>query len=243
MKNFSSMTAIISGLSSTSISRLKKTWELLPKTVLLNFHKMDNLMSIGKNYSEYRNMLRFIDEEDEPSLPFLGMFLSDLRFLTDGNPDYLHNNRSIINYNKRMNLTKTINDILKFSQHAYNFREVKEIKKYLAEVWANLQDDEALYEMSLKLEPRVSLLPAKSKRGKSVSGHGHGHGHGSSSSAGTGGVGAAAGNSYVHPLSANEVTSSSGTAAAGGSLTATALGAARKRFNTRAAYSISGGGL
>ncbi|GMG53320.1 unnamed protein product [Ambrosiozyma monospora] len=52
MKNFSSMTAIISGLSSTSISRLKKTWELIPKTVLLNFHKMDNLMSIGKNYSE-----------------------------------------------------------------------------------------------------------------------------------------------------------------------------------------------
>ncbi|GMG20782.1 unnamed protein product [Ambrosiozyma monospora] len=239
------MTAIISGLSSTSISRLKKTWELIPKTVLLNFHKMDNLMSIGKNYSEYRNMLRFIDEEDEPSLPFLGMFLSDLRFLTDGNPDYLHNNRSIINYNKRMNLTKTINDILKFGEHAYNFTEVKEIKRYLAEVWANLQDDEALYEMSLKLEPRVSLLPAKSKRGKSVSGHGRGHGNGhtSSSGAGTGGVGTSAGSgSYVHPLSANEVTSSSGTAAAaGGSLTA--FGIARKRYHTRAAYGMTGGGL
>ncbi|ODV82853.1 hypothetical protein CANARDRAFT_10144 [[Candida] arabinofermentans NRRL YB-2248] len=162
LKNFSSMTAIISGLGSTSISRLKKTWELIPRHLMTNFNKMDNLMSIGKNYGEYRSILKFIDEENEPCLPFLGMYLSDLRFLTDGNSDNLQNNKKLINISKRINIYKSIKEVIKFNSKNYNFEKIDEIWLYLKNIWEILPNDEKLYEISLKLEPRVSLLKQQS---------------------------------------------------------------------------------
>ncbi|KAG7878067.1 hypothetical protein KL937_004215 [Ogataea polymorpha] len=158
LRNYSSMTAIISGLSSTSISRLKKTWVLVPKHLVANFEKMDQLMSIGKNYSEYRSILKFVNEDPEPCLPFLGMYLSDLRFLTDGNSDYLHNNRNLVNFGKRLSIYRTIQEVIKFNSKAYHFEKIDELWSYFYDMWEQLPDDDKLYNISLKLEPMVSLV-------------------------------------------------------------------------------------
>ncbi|KAH3666847.1 hypothetical protein OGAPHI_003296 [Ogataea philodendri] len=158
LRNFSSMTAIVSGLSSTSISRLKKTWSHVPTHIVSNFEKMDQLMSIGKNYSEYRNVLKFINEDEDPCLPFLGMYLSDLRFLTDGNPDYLHDSNKLINFSKRLNIYRTIEEVIKFNNRNYHFEKIDELWTYLREIWNNLPDEDKLYSISLKLEPLVSLV-------------------------------------------------------------------------------------
>ncbi|KAG7738219.1 hypothetical protein KL932_003826 [Ogataea haglerorum] len=158
LRNYSTMTAIISGLSSTSISRLKKTWVLVPKHLMANFEKMDQLMSIGKNYSEYRSILKFVNEDSEPCLPFLGMYLSDLRFLTDGNPDYLHNNRNLVNFGKRLSIYRTIQEVIKFNAKAYHFEKIDELWSYFHDMWEQLPDDDKLYNISLKLEPMVSLV-------------------------------------------------------------------------------------
>ncbi|KAG7896506.1 hypothetical protein KL908_001020 [Ogataea polymorpha] len=158
LRNYSSMTAIISGLSSTSISRLKKTWVLVPKHLVANFEKMDQLMSIGKNYSEYRSILKVVNEDPEPCLPFLGMYLSDLRFLTDGNSDYLHNNRNLVNFGKRLSIYRTIQEVIKFNSKAYHFEKIDELWSYFYDMWEQLPDDDKLYNISLKLEPMVSLV-------------------------------------------------------------------------------------
>ncbi|GMF61794.1 unnamed protein product [[Candida] boidinii] len=151
------MTAIISALGSTQISRLKKTWELIPQHVLANFNRMDSLMSIGKNYSEYRNILKFIDSNSEPCLPFFGVYLSDLRFMSDGNADYLHKDRRLINMSKKMMITSTIEDALKYLITPYNFEKIDEIQNYLKEHFKDLPNEEKMYEMSLKLEARVTV--------------------------------------------------------------------------------------
>ncbi|GAV27902.1 hypothetical protein PMKS-001370 [Pichia membranifaciens] len=161
LKNFSSMTAIISGLGSTSISRLRKTWDAVPSFYVAKFQKMDNLMSIGKNYSEYRNILRFMETDDDPYLPFLGMYLSDLRFTTDGNSDWLGSKRGskgLVNYSKRMSIMKIMKEVLNFNETLYKIELDTDFSCYLHEMFTGLPDDEKMYELSIQIEPRVSLL-------------------------------------------------------------------------------------
>ncbi|GMM30160.1 Ras family guanine nucleotide exchange factor [Martiniozyma asiatica (nom. inval.)] len=201
LKNFSSMTAIISALSSTSIARLRKTWDLIPKSFMLKFQKMDNLMSIGKNYAEYRNILKFVEHGDIPYLPFLGMYLSDLRFTTDGNSDWLDVNNEeigsslmggsnsifttiasmstsdnyhgnipkVVNFSKRMNIVKIINQVLEFNETLYNIPYDENFICYLDTIFEGLPDDEVMYEMSINIEPRVSILKSVSNVNGSIS--------------------------------------------------------------------------
>lgn len=164
LKNFSSMTAIISALSSTSIARLKKTWDHVPSSFILKFNKMDSLMSISKNYSEYRNILKFMETDGDPYLPFLGVFLSDLRFTTDGNPDNLNvtnidsSKTRIVNFSKRINIRNIIDQLLSFNNVKYNYPFNENMVCYFMTIFDNLPDNERMYEMSINIEPRVSLL-------------------------------------------------------------------------------------
>lgn len=161
LKNFSSMTAIISGLSSTSVSRLRKTWDGVPQKFIDKFHKMDNLMSIGKNYKEYRNILKFVETDGDAYLPFLGMYLSDLRFTTDGNSDWLTSKRGskgIVNFSKRRNILRIIREVMDFNNNLYDIKLDTDFSRYLHEMFSELPDEEKLYELSLEIEPRVSLL-------------------------------------------------------------------------------------
>lgn len=171
LKNYSSMTAIISGLSSTSISRLRKTWDGVPSSYVLKFQKMDNLMSIGKNYSEYRNILRFVENDGDPYLPFLGMYLSDLRFTTDGNSDWLTSKKGpdgLVNFAKRLNIMKIIREVMNFNETIYKIKLDPDFSRYLNEIFVELPDDEKMYEMSIEIEPRVSLF--KNSKGISLTG-------------------------------------------------------------------------
>lgn len=170
IRNFSAMTAVISGLSSTSISRLKMAWSIVPKAAVEKFERMDKLMSIGKNYSEYRNMLKFITDDGDECLPFLGMYLSDLRFTTDGNPDYIHGDRSQINFSKRLSINKIVTEVLDFGRRRYKYKRNEAVIGYLLVMMNNIPDDEKLYEMSIQLEPRMSLKDQKrpAKRGSAA---------------------------------------------------------------------------
>ncbi|VEU24147.1 DEKNAAC105397 [Brettanomyces naardenensis] len=215
LKNFSSMTAIISGLGSTSISRLKTTWSLLPKKTLSDFEKMDNLMSIGKNYSEYRNMLKFIADDGDPCLPFLGMYLSDLRFTTDGNSNYIHGDKNLVNFSKRSAICRIVNEVMQFTDRRYELKRDDNIIGYMLVMFGNLPDDETLYEMSLKWEPRVSLLTEEQD------GHHGRRAKGSRTSAGS-----SVFSRVTHAAKKMNSTSSQGNKMA------------RKRYSTRAAYGI-----
>lgn len=168
LKNFSSMTAIISGLSLTSIARLKKTWAQVPAIFVTKFNKMDNLMSISKNYSEYRNILKFMETDGEPYMPFLGVFLSDLRFTTDGNSDMLkvrESNAKLVNFSKRVNIRNIIRQVLSFNDVTYNFPLDEQLVCYFMTIFENLPDNERQYQMSIHIEPRVSLLKGISDGG------------------------------------------------------------------------------
>jgi son of sevenless len=68
------MTAIVAGLNSTPIHRLKRSWnEIKPKAMTI-FQQLEALVQSWKNLAEFR---RTMAEVTGPCVPFLGMRLSN----------------------------------------------------------------------------------------------------------------------------------------------------------------------
>lgn len=152
--NFSSMTAIISALYSSSVHRLKKTWRYVSPETAMHLQSMNRLMNSSRNFNEYRDVLKFIGSE--PCVPFFGVYLSDLTFVYHGNPDYLLNRTRMINFAKRSKTTEIVSGIDRFKTTAYNLQEVSEIQAYLDSWFDKCPSIDEQYQLSLNLEPRES---------------------------------------------------------------------------------------
>ena len=105
----------------------------------------------ARNYSDYRAALR---KSALPCLPFLGLFLTDLTFTDDGNPDFRNNNK-LINFDKHVKTAKIITDLMHY-QTPYVLAEVPEIQEFLLHHIneRGTRDPQELYDLSLRLEPR-----------------------------------------------------------------------------------------
>lgn len=82
LRNYNSLMTIISALQSVNIMRLKKTWELLAPRYSILFQELRAAVSMDKNYASYRAALK---ASEIPTLPFLGLYLTDLTFVLEGN--------------------------------------------------------------------------------------------------------------------------------------------------------------
>lgn len=161
--NFSSMTAIISALYSSSVHRLKKTWRYVSLETAMHLQSMNRLMNSSRNFNEYRDVLKFIGSE--PCVPFFGVYLSDLTFVYHGNPDYLMNRSRIINFAKRSKTTEIVSGIDRFKTTSYNLHEVTEIQAYLDSWFDKCPNIDEQYQLSLNLEPRESVQGSTSGTG------------------------------------------------------------------------------
>lgn len=81
MRNFQTLFAIIAGLMSASVFRLKKSRELLSQETQQVWESFRHLVSLRSNFK----MLRICLESCEkmPTVPYIGMFLADLKALHD----------------------------------------------------------------------------------------------------------------------------------------------------------------
>lgn len=82
LRNYNSLMTIMSALQSVNIMRLKKTWELLAPRYSVLFQELRAAVSMDKNYAAYRTTLK---TSEIPTLPFLGLYLTDLTFVLEGN--------------------------------------------------------------------------------------------------------------------------------------------------------------
>jgi hypothetical protein len=105
----------------------------------------------SRNYADYRAALK---RASLPALPFLGLFLTDLTFTDDGNPD-TRNNGKLINFDKYAKTSKIITELMRY-QVPYPLSDVAEIQDYLLQSIQDrgTRDVQDLYELSLRLEPR-----------------------------------------------------------------------------------------
>uniref|UniRef100_A0A3Q2V707 Ral guanine nucleotide dissociation stimulator-like 2 n=1 Tax=Haplochromis burtoni TaxID=8153 RepID=A0A3Q2V707_HAPBU len=117
-KNFSSLYAIVSALKSNPIHRLRKTWQDTDRSeALRKYEELSEIFSDKDNYSQTRELLkeegtskfanldnrlnnRYLNKSNaQGTVPYLGIFLTDLTMLDTAVKDRLDN--GYINFDKR----------------------------------------------------------------------------------------------------------------------------------------------
>jgi len=146
LNNFNAIFEIISGLQNAAVHRLKKTWEMIGTRERKEYERMLELVSRNNNYRAIR---RAILDVKPPCIPYIGVFLTDLTFIEDGNPDFLNNK---INFIKRRKLALLIRDIQTYQQTPYKLHHLPQLQEQLKAMQPLAEDQ--LYDKSLIIEPR-----------------------------------------------------------------------------------------
>ncbi|KAG6832006.1 hypothetical protein H0H92_006042 [Tricholoma furcatifolium] len=153
MQNFSSMIAITSGLNTPPIRRLKRTWEQVNQRSQNAFQECERTIDSNKNFTKYRQLMASVTP---PCVPFIGVFLSTLQFIQDGNPDILPG--GLVNFRKRQKASEVINDIKRWQAQSFNFVPLQPVQAFIDESLNQYSDTKASSEhfwtLSLEREPR-----------------------------------------------------------------------------------------
>ncbi len=150
LNNFNACKAVVGALRSIPISRLTKSWALVPEGKTQEFNALEELLHQRKSYANMRAALKHVNGA---CLPYLGLFLTDITFVEEGNKDLTEcQGAQLINFFKRQKLMVVIREITKYKNIPYVFTVVPELAKRL-----RVSDDvteDSMIELSLKLEPR-----------------------------------------------------------------------------------------
>ncbi|KAJ6241693.1 guanine nucleotide exchange factor [Anaeramoeba flamelloides] len=153
--NFNSIQEISAGLNISSVFRLKKTKELLSnKSKQIWKHTAE----IVHRRNNFRLMREMISKIDPPALPYVGMYLTDLVFVDEGNPDTIlsMNRAELINFDKFRRTSEIIKQIQQFQQTPYYFKEVPQIRDWILRNTNKIYNTKDIYKQSLIIEPRES---------------------------------------------------------------------------------------
>eukprot|EP01080_Neovahlkampfia_damariscottae_P012015 gene12015-5415_t len=152
LHNYNLMLEIISGLKCNGVNRLKKTKEKLSENHQI---KMKELDRISDPYKSYKILRDIIIGQSPPCVPYIGMYLTDLTFLEDGNPDVIGEDE-LINWTKRSLYAQIIRQIQVYQLNDYQkfIDEIPSLHKYLMEIKNVSRELDSLYDESLILEPK-----------------------------------------------------------------------------------------
>ena len=136
-------------LQGASIYRLKKSWALVKKKQNAVLERLMQVISREHNSKAYREMLHSCDP---PCVPYLGTYLTDLTFISDGNPKRLPENDKLINWQRLSSMAAIVMEIKQFASTPYCLVPIAMCQ----EMFDSLPslDDAELHAMSLAHEPR-----------------------------------------------------------------------------------------
>lgn len=161
LNNYDSLMAIICSLNSSTVLRLKKTWESVSQKTKNAFEELKQVVDISRNYTVLRQRLQGLIP---PCLPFVGIYLTDLTFVDHGNPTTRQlttedeESIPVINYDKHMKTAKIISELQRF-QIPYRLTEVPELQTWMQDQLVRVRSAgeksfQNHYRRSLVLEPR-----------------------------------------------------------------------------------------
>ena len=171
LNNYDSLMAIICSLNSSTIVRLKRTWEAVSQKRKDILKDLQAIVKPDKNYATLRKRL---NDHVPPCLPFVGTYLTDLTFVDAGNPATKQLPGSsdgesipVINFDKHTRTAKIIGELQRF-QIPYRLAEVPELQEWLQAQIVRVKSSsdhenvQQYYRKSLLLEPRETLQPRAS---------------------------------------------------------------------------------
>eukprot|EP01114_Cavostelium_apophysatum_P011920 TRINITY_DN2649_c0_g1_i2.p1 TRINITY_DN2649_c0_g1~~TRINITY_DN2649_c0_g1_i2.p1 ORF type:complete len:1487 (-),score=443.17 TRINITY_DN2649_c0_g1_i2:51-4511(-) len=155
--NYNGVMEIISSLHSAGISRLKQTWALLPKESVDNLDLLSSLMGPAENFKQYRDACK---AAKGTLIPYLGLWLQDLTFIDDGNPEQVEGN--LINVEKARMVAKRIREFQDGLVVPYHFTPIPTVQESLqdVEVW----EDNDIFRVSKLREARAENPDALMRR-------------------------------------------------------------------------------
>ncbi|KAH3766116.1 Ras guanine nucleotide exchange factor [Pelomyxa schiedti] len=151
LSNYHTLMAFIAGLNCGSVIRLKLN-SALGKEKSKTWKNIETLMDISSSFKNYR--LDLLANLDSVALPFLGVYLSDLTFIDEGNPDTIDN---MINFDKRILVYNVLSLIQQRQHQTYTFPIVEPLHTFLQELPS--LPDKTLYQLSLLRKPRAEPSP------------------------------------------------------------------------------------
>ncbi|XP_055284652.1 ras-specific guanine nucleotide-releasing factor 2 isoform X4 [Moschus berezovskii] len=149
LRNYNGVLEITSALNRSAIYRLKKTWAKVSKQTKA---LMDKLQKTVSSEGRFKNLRETLKNCNPPAVPYLGMYLTDLAFIEEGTPNFTE--EGLVNFSKMRMISHIIREIRQFQQTSYRIDHQPKVTQYLLDK-ALIIDEDTLYELSLKIEPRL----------------------------------------------------------------------------------------
>ncbi|XP_030624168.1 ras-specific guanine nucleotide-releasing factor 2 [Chanos chanos] len=149
LNNYNGVLEITSALNRSAIYRLKKTWaKVCKQTKAL----MDRLQKTVSSEGRFKNLRETLKNCNPPCVPYLGMYLTDLAFIEEGTPNFTE--EGLVNFSKMRMISHIIREIRQFQQTPYRIEHQPKVTQFLLDK-SLIMDEDTLYELSLKIEPRI----------------------------------------------------------------------------------------
>lgn len=168
LNNYDALMAIICSLNSSTITRLRKTWEVVPQKRRDMLKALQAVVEPAQNHKALRARLA---DRVPPCLPFQGMFLTDLTFVDIGNPATKQlqesdgRDKTVVNFDKHTRTAKIIGELQRF-QIPYRLTELPDLQDWLQAEMDRVREADPsnnvqvnYYRKSLLLEPRETTIP------------------------------------------------------------------------------------
>jgi CRP-like cAMP-binding protein len=153
LNNFNGLMEILASLEGSSIRRLKLSWAEIPQADADTLDRLAALMKPEKNFREYRAAI--VQSTGKPWIPYLGLHLTDLTFVDDGNTTWIGNNNNLVNLQKAVMTAQCVRLVVDSAKiDFYGIRPMNSIQKLLMNVTNSVFDENEVYRLSLLREAR-----------------------------------------------------------------------------------------
>lgn len=139
LRNYNGVMEVMSGLNSTPVRKLQSTWRRISADDAATLRHLEGLMSSSGNFAEYRRSLAACGPST-PCIPHFGLYLTDITFVDDGNPDLLPS--GLINMPKRRKLMAIMREMARFQKIDYCFTMLPSFVEFITEKLTVVNEDE-----------------------------------------------------------------------------------------------------
>lgn len=153
LNNFTGLACIVSALNMAAIFRLKSVWKSLSEEVTKEHQENASIVSATSRCKKVRLAMR---STKPPLVPYLGILLTDLTFMEEGNPSMVNN---LPNWHKFKRVVEIATEHLRCVYEPYALHKIPQLQAAILNM-KSLANEEEMYQTSLKLVPKTKSKTA-----------------------------------------------------------------------------------